>query len=141
MATSASENTLHLWRSRVIDAFAHTESAIDDLLKKLNCTGKGDLIGAKIERLRKAKPTGGLPEERKAKVDTALAELSGLLPLRNDIVHAPMIVRKDGEHAIACFANPNLKCDFSAFSREITAPRMQALAGKVAHLSTVLATA
>jgi hypothetical protein len=49
-----------------------------------------------------------------------------------------MQVREDGEHAVACFANPNLRCEFSNVTREISAPRLQALAGRVTSLAKAL---
>ncbi|MFC3174447.1 hypothetical protein ACFOD9_09295 [Novosphingobium bradum] len=138
MASPSPENSLHLWRSRAIDAFASAEASIDLLLRKANLPSKGDLLSARIERLRKAKPSAGWPEERKNKLNQILVELAALLPLRNDIVHAPMIVRTDRDQAIACFANPTLQCEFSRFTREVPAPRLQALAGKASYLAKAL---
>lgn len=97
------------------------------------------MLSAKIDRLRKAKPSSAVAEKRKAKIDKTLVELTALLPLRNDLVHSPMQIIKDGEHAVACFANPNLQCDYSTFMRQIPAPRMQALEGKVTYLAKALA--
>jgi len=138
---SSSEQSLHLWRSRVIDGFARAESAIDQLLRRGNLPAKGDLLSAKVERLRKVKSPPGWSDERKGKLDLALVELAVLLPLRNDLVHAPMVVRMDGEHAVACFANPNSHCEFSRISRELPATRFQALEGKVRSLAKTLESA
>lgn len=141
MATSASENSLHVWRSRSLDAFAKAKTVVDLLLRKVNAPAKGEMISAKIERLRKAKHSGALNEERKKKIDQVLVELATLLSLRNDLVHSPMKITKDGEHTIACFTNPNLQCEYSSFARTITGPRLQALASKVSNLAKALETA
>ncbi|WP_225206812.1 hypothetical protein [Novosphingobium huizhouense] len=141
MATSTTEQSLHIWRSRAIDAFAQAEATIDLLLRKLNCQAKGELISSKIERLRKAKPNSAIPQERKSNVDLALADLAQLLPIRNDLVHSKMHVRTDGDHVVACFANPNLQCDYSSFQREVSAPRLQALTSRAAHLAKILSEA
>lgn len=138
MASSASDNVLHLWRSKTIDAFAKAEANVDFLLHKLNTPAKNDMLGAKIEAARKAKPNAAINEERKIKIDQLLAELLALLPLRNDIVHAPMIIEKVGEGCFATFANPNLQCNFSSYKRVVPAPRLQALANKVAQVAKSL---
>lgn len=140
MATNASENSLHLWRSKAIDAFAQAEAAVDILAHKLNAPAKVDMLGQKIDAVRKAKHNGAVNEERKKKLDQILVELSGLLSLRNDIVHSPMTIEKVGESVSATFANPNLHCNFSSFRRIIPAPRLQALATKVQHLAKSLET-
>lgn len=135
MATSPSDNNLHLWRSKAIDSFAQAERAIDILAKKLNASVKLDMLSHKIDAVRKAKPNAAISEERKAAIDKHLGELSALLCIRNDLVHSPMHIQKVDEGAVATFANPNLQCDFSSFSRIIPAPRLQALAAKVANLA------
>lgn len=132
------ENSLHLWRSRTVDAFARAEASVEALLRSCNAIPKHDQIGPKVEQLRKAKPPASWPESRKTTVDAALAQLALLLPLRNDLVHAPMLTRKDGEHVVAGFANPALRCDFSRTVREFSAPRLQALAAKVTHIANQL---
>jgi len=141
MATSSTESGLHQWRSRAIDAFARAEAAIDGLLRNQNLVGKGELVSAKLERLRKLKSSSAYSVERKQAIDAVLVEIAALLPIRNDLAHATMIVRKEGEQAIACFANPNLACSYSRVSREIAAPRLQALAARTNHLAMMLETA
>lgn len=138
MASSVSDGTLHLWRSKTIDAFARAEAIIDVLLKKLNVPTKADMLSAKIEALRKAKHNAVVIEDRKTKIDQLLVELCKVLPLRNDIVHSPMIVEKVGEDISATFANPNLQCSFSSYKRVITGPRLQALATKVDQVAKTL---
>lgn len=141
MASTPADNSLHTWRSKAIDGFARAEFAIDHLLRKTSLPAKGDLLSAKIDRLRKAKLTAYLTFERKNQVDALLIELAGLLPIRNDIVHAPMNIVKTGEVPYANFANPNLHCEYSRISRDISLPRFQALATKVARLAEKLETA
>lgn len=138
MATNASETTLHLWRSKTVDAFARAEATIDVLVQKLNVPVKVNMLSAKIDALRKAKPNTAITEERKKKIDQILDDLTGLLCLRNDIVHSPMVIELIGESAVATFANPNLQCSFSSYKRIIPAPRLQALAAKVLHLAKIL---
>ncbi|WP_231468506.1 hypothetical protein [Novosphingobium sp. CECT 9465] len=138
MATSASDNALHLWRSRTIDAFARAEAVVDALSQKLNVSTKVDMLGAKIEAVRKAQPNTAVNEDKKKKIDQLLSKLSGVVPLRNDLVHSPMIIEKVGEHAFATFANPNLKCSFSTFKRVIPANQLQALAAKVTQVAESL---
>ncbi len=96
------------------------------------------MLSAKIDALRKAKPNAAITEERKKKIDQILDDLTGLLCLRNDIVHSPMVIELIGESASATFANPNLQCSFSSYKRTIPAPRLQALAAKVLHLAKTL---
>lgn len=141
MATNPSDNNLHLWRSKAIDSFAQAEAAIDLLAQKLNAPAKIDMLGQKIEALRKAKPNAAISDERKSAIDKSLAELSALLGIRNDIVHSPMVIEKVGEGTVATFANPNVQCAFSSFKRVLPAPRIQALANKVASLARNLETA
>lgn len=138
MATNASETALHLWRSKTVDAFARAELTVDVLVQKLNAPVKVNMISAKIDAVRKAKPNAAITEDRKKKIDQTLDDLTGLLCLRNDIVHAPMIIELIGESAVATFANPNLQCSFSSYKRTIHAPRLQALATKVLHLAKTL---
>ena len=135
MATNASDNALHLWRSKTIDAFAQAEAIVDVLMQKLNATAKADMLSQKIDAARKAKHNAAVGEDRKQKIDQYLGELSALLSLRNDIVHSPMVIEKVGESAFATFANPNVQCSFSSFRRVIPASRLQALAMKVANLA------
>lgn len=141
MAANPPENNLHLWRSKAIVSFAQAEAAIDVLAQKLNAPAKIDMLGQKIEALRKAKPNAAVSEERKAAIDKSLAELSALLGIRNDIVHSPMVIEKVGEGTVASFTNPNFQCAFSSFKRVVPAPRLQALANKVANLARNLASA
>lgn len=141
MASNSSDHHLHLWRSKAIDAFAQAEAAVDILAAKLNAVAKADMLSQKIEAVRKAKPSSAISEDRKTSIDKLLAELAGLLSIRNDIVHSTMSIEKVGENAIATFANPNMKCEFSSFRRVITAPRLQALATRVANLARNLETA
>lgn len=138
MAISASDNALHLWRSKTIDAFAHAEASVDLLLRKSNTSTKTDMFSAKIDALRKAMPSSAIAEERKIKIDQVLVELMALLPLRNDIVHAPMIIERAGEGSFATFANPNFQCNYSIYKRVLPAPRFQALATKVAQVAKSL---
>ncbi|MFN3551556.1 MAG: hypothetical protein ACK4UL_00495 [Novosphingobium meiothermophilum] len=141
MASTPTDSTLHLWRSKTIDAFAQAEAAVDAIARKLNAVPKCDMLGQKIEAIRKAKHNSSVSEERKKKIDQCLGELSKLLGLRNDIVHSPMGIEKAGERILATFANPNLQCDFSEFRRVIPAPRLQALASKVVNLAKTLESA
>ncbi|MFN3468655.1 MAG: hypothetical protein ACK4G2_04610 [Novosphingobium sp.] len=141
MASTPSDSTLHLWRSKTIDAFAQAESAVDAIARKLNAVPKSDMLSQKIDAIRKAKHNSSVGEERKKKIDNILGELSNLLGLRNDIVHSPMGIEKAGDSVLATFANPNLQCDFSEFRRVIPAPRLQALASKVVHLAKNLESA
>ncbi|HQS97148.1 MAG: hypothetical protein B7X90_17990 [Novosphingobium sp. 17-62-19] len=141
MATNSSDTTLHLWRSKTIDAFAQAEAAVDVLVLKLNASVKVDMLSQKIDAARKAKPTSAVAEDRKKKIDQLLGELSSLLGLRNDIVHSPMVIEKVGESVFATFANPNVKCSYSSFRRIIAAPRLQALATRVTNLAKSLESA
>ncbi|MCW1381659.1 hypothetical protein OLX02_02365 [Novosphingobium sp. KCTC 2891] len=138
MTATPSETNLHIWRSRTIDAFASIEIRIEGLLSKIDRSGKCDRLGAKIEALRKTSPQGPYSAARKAAVDKVLEQISKLLPLRNDLVHSPMLVRKDAGKSVAVFSNPNALCDFSTVTREFEAPRLQALACKASHLAKEL---
>lgn len=138
MASPSPESALHGWRSRAIDAFALAEANIDGLLRKLGLAASGDQLSSKIDKLRKAKATSTYSEARKKHIDEILIQLQAVIGIRNDIVHSPMVIRQEGEHALACFANPNQKCEFSSVRREISAPRLQALAVKVNHLAKAL---
>jgi len=135
MVSPSAKSVLHGWRSRAIDAFALAEANIERLLRKQNLTASGELLGSKLEKLRKAKPSATLSDARKKQIDGILAQLRTLIGLRNDLVHAQMIVRQDGEQIVGCFANPNQQCEFSSVTREISGPRLQALGGKVAKLA------
>lgn len=98
------------------------------------------MLGAKIEAARKAQPNAAVNEDKKKKIDQLLAELSSLVPLRNDLVHSPMVIEKSGEDALATFANPNLQCSFSSFKRIIPTKRLQGLANKVTQVARSLET-
>lgn len=135
---SKPENPLHQWRSRAIDGFALAEANIEAMLRKLNITASGDQLRSKVDKLSKAKPSPVLSEARKKQIDETLSQLKELIDLRNDIVHSPMVVRQDGEHIFACFANPNHQCEFSSVTREISASRLQSLADRLAKLAKEL---
>lgn len=97
---------LHIERSLCIDAFAATEQAIAALLLRVGLQAGADMAGQKIERLRAAKAGPQFSKAKRAEVHALLDELERLLPVRNDLVHAPIrLARIDGE-TFATFLNP-----------------------------------
>jgi len=105
-------------------------------MRRKNLIAGTEMLSAKVERLAKAK----LPDDMKDEIAAALKDLKALLPIRNDIVHAPMQSKRIGEEITASFANPNNRCEFSSVSRDINARRFQALAGKISAIATKLET-
>lgn len=96
----------HLARSRCIDSFARAESAVAALLRAQGMAVNGEPFSQKLGTLAKLEPSPTNSKAWKAAVDAAGQQLAELLPVRADIVHAPLtLVTLQGVRR-ACFFNP-----------------------------------
>jgi hypothetical protein len=137
---SSTENELHLWRSRAIDSFALAEAAIEKMLRNAGGCGKTETMRDRINRVLQSPGSAlTLTDDEKGKVDRILGELIDLLPLRNAMVHAPMLLLDGGETS-ACFANPQQKSAYCGMTFQVTKAQFQRITTKVKQLAKDLET-
>lgn len=77
-------------RSTLIDSFALAERSLCALVEALGLPFKNELVGIRIERVRKAKAGPNYSKERRTRVHAALEKFQNLLIVRNFLVHAHM---------------------------------------------------
>lgn len=102
----------HIWRSRLLDAFADLESNVIKLLAK----GKGPFLpasaplGQKIEALKELDMNQPLPKNCKPKLAAICAEIMPMLEVRANIVHAKLVMCDGDGIQYAKFCN-TMNCD------------------------------
>ena len=105
---SASKNEqqeFHAERSKLLDAYVRVEEAIGALLAKAKIEVNGEMLGQRIELLKKAKAAPQYSKEKRKQVLELLPEFEDYLAIRADIAHGRLqIVRLDDEPH-ACFVN------------------------------------
>lgn len=98
-------DSLHMQRSRCLDAFASLEEVLVSLLGALKIRSGSESLGQKLAALAKAQPN---PEFSKARLENLLKLLPAcemLVTVRNDIVHAKMHTVRIEDEPKACFIN------------------------------------
>ena len=94
-ATAPSQiDQAHIWRSRLLDAFASLESNVAKLLARSekNLASDAAPLGQKIEALKQLKTNPPLTKNCPARLAKICAELAPFLNIRSDIVHAKLAV-------------------------------------------------
>jgi hypothetical protein len=89
---AAGMDAFHRQRSRCIDAFAAVEAQVIKRLKDHGTKCGGEPLAQKIVTLAGTPASPFYPASAKKKTDAVLSSLLELLPVRADIVHAPMVL-------------------------------------------------
>lgn len=133
-----SADQLHLGRSECLDAFVEAEEAVVTLLMRSKTKIGCDLLGQKMESLRKAKPSPQYSKAKRTAVLPLLDQLECLLPIRADFVHARLqVVPWEGD-ARACFVNARHTAGCTLPARLITLDEFAKLTRRVEKLAQEL---
>ena len=125
----------HRERSNFIDAFADCEIEVCALLRSLAVPIGNEPFSQRLLKLGKCQPASGYAKERKARVDAALAQLSEVLPVRADVVHARMkLVTIEGVN-FACFVNAREQAAACPAARLVSFENFRAITRRVAKIA------
>ena len=127
------EETFHIARSRLIDAFARIETRLVKLLDLADRPIKNDTVATKLKTLRDA----ATPESL-VKLTESLDQLAPLFTIRADLVHSAMtLVDEDGER-FASFRNARESVNKAQKSTQITFKTLKAFADDLDRIAVAL---
>ena len=123
----------HIWRSRLLDAFADFETNVVKLLAKSDkcLVSETAPLGQKIEALKQLQWNPSPAKNYTIKITEIAASIAPYLVIRSDIVHSKLVVSVCDNVLHAKFCNTSngnkpyaeirmLKCsDFDAVSKEV----------------------
>ncbi|MCH7628380.1 MAG: hypothetical protein IH997_06640 [Proteobacteria bacterium] len=128
----------HHRRSLCIDAFVAIEQKIAVINARL-CPGhETELFSQKIARLKAIAASPAYSKQQRSAVQSALAEIEVLLPLRHDLVHGSLSIFKSDGVALAAFVNVRETIKLGAMGRLFTAATLDELAAQALSLAAEL---
>ena len=134
MSALPSHEQFHQARSACIDGFAGIEHAIIELLAQTGTTCRAEQLGQKIDLLRKAKASPQYSRIKRSEVLRLLDDIQPLVPIRNDLVHAPLQIAEIDGMLVAIFVNPHNGSLVGKIARLLTQKQLSQLALRLEKL-------
>lgn len=119
--------SLHVARSRFIDAYGEVEAVICARLKAGGIEPGNRSVGQKIEALRAVKPSPQYSKSERQRIHQTLEMLELINEARCDIVHASLkMVEIDGA-TTACFINSSQVGERTTLARHVSREQFEQL--------------